>query len=132
MNWKLVLQLSMFGLAMGVATVYVIPSNIEPAFWVPIFLICGYVIAKKCTGQYFLHGVALGLANSFWITASHILLFAPYIAGHAAEAEMMKTMPVPDSPRLMMAMVGPVIGLVSGAVIGLFALVASKLTGRKG
>ncbi len=39
MNWKLILQLSMFGLAMSVATVYLIPSKIEPAFWLPIFLI---------------------------------------------------------------------------------------------
>jgi hypothetical protein len=30
MNWKLIIQLSMFGLAMGIATVFVIPSNIEP------------------------------------------------------------------------------------------------------
>lgn len=40
MDWKLIFQLSLFGLAMAVATVYVIPSNIEPVFWLVIFLIC--------------------------------------------------------------------------------------------
>ena len=39
---------------------------------------------------------------------------------------MMKTMPMPDSPRLMMAMVGPVIGLISGLLIGLLALLARR------
>ena len=56
MNWKLITQLSMFGLGMGIATVF-----------------------------------------------------------------------VPDSPRLMMALIGPVIGVVSGLVLELFAIVASKL-----
>jgi hypothetical protein len=40
---------------------------------------------------------------------------------------MMTSMPLPDSPRLMMAMTGPIIGLVSGLILGLFALVARKL-----
>ncbi|HEY3278964.1 MAG TPA: hypothetical protein VGJ83_00505 [Gemmatimonadales bacterium] len=57
MNWKLVAQLSRFGLAMGIAT-------------------------------------------SVWVTASHLLLFGSYIANHPS-------MPVPASPRLMMALVGP-------------------------
>ena len=55
-----------------------------------------------------------------------ILFFTQYIANHAQEAEAMKSMPLPDSPRLMMAMVGPVIGLISGIVIGVFAVLAGR------
>ncbi len=40
---------------------------------------------------------------------------------------MMQSMPVPASPRLIMALTGPMFGLVSGVVLGLFALVAGKL-----
>ena len=32
LDFKLILQLSVFGLVMAVATVFVIPSNIEPIF----------------------------------------------------------------------------------------------------
>jgi cobalamin synthase len=39
---------------------------------------------------------------------------------------MMKSMPLPDSPRLMMALFGPLVGIVSGVVIGLFAVIAGK------
>ena len=127
MNWKLIFQLSLFGLAMGIATVFVIPSKIEPAFWLVIFLICAYVIAKRCPAMLFLHGLLLGLANSVWITAVHVLLFDSYIARHAQEAAMMQSMPLPSSPRMMMALTGPVIGLISGVVLGLFALAAGKL-----
>lgn len=126
MNWKLIFLLSLFGLAMSVATVFVISSDIEPFFWLVVFLICAYLIARNTASRRFLHGVLLGLVNSVWITTGHILLFGDYIARHAREAEMMKSMPAPDSPRLMMAMVGPIIGLVSGAVIGLLALGAGK------
>jgi hypothetical protein len=127
MNWKLIFQLSLFGLAMGIATVFLIPSKIEPAFWLVIFLICAYVIAKSRPAMLFLHGLLVGLANSVWITAAHVLLFDSYIARHAQEAAMMQSMPLPASPRLMMALTGPVVGLISGVVLGLFALVAGKL-----
>lgn len=129
MNWKLIFQLSLFGLAMGIATVYVIPSNIEPAFWLAIFLICAYFIAKGTTGagMHFLHGLLLGIANSVWITAAHILLFDRYVANHAREATMMQNPSLPFSGKAMMAVVGPVVGVISGIIIGIFALVAGKL-----
>jgi len=127
MNWKLVLQLSMFGFAMGIATVFLIPSKIEPAFWLPIFLVCAYAIARTSATMRFLHGLALGIANSVWITAAHILFSARYLANHAQEAAMIGSMPLPDSPRLMMAVMGLVAGIVSGVVIGLLALAAGLL-----
>lgn len=128
MNWKLVAALSGFGLAMGVATVFAIPSNVEPAFWLPIFLVCAFVIAKKAPGRFFLHGLCVSLLNSVWITTVHIALFDRYLASHAQEAEMMKSMPI-QGP-LAMALTGPVVGLVSGLVLGLFAFIASKLVKR--
>ena len=124
MNWKLILLLSMFGLAMGLATVFVIPSNIEPLFWLVIFVVCAYAIARQ-KRKPFLHGLLLGLANCVWITSAHILLFHQYLGAHAQEAAMMQTMPF--SPRITMAIVGLFIGVISGVVIGVLALIASKI-----
>lgn len=130
MNWKTVVELSLFGLAMGIATVFVIPSTIEPLFWIAIFVISAYVIARRCPGHEFVHGLLVGIANSVWVTASHVVFFHQYITNHPQEAAMMSSMPAPDSPRLMMSMVGPLIGIVSGALIGLLALLARKFVGR--
>ena len=127
MNWKLIFQLSLFGLAMAIATVFVIPSMIEPAFWLVIFLICAYLIAKRSPGMHFVHGLLVGLANSVWITSAHILFFDAYVARHAQEAAMMQNSPLHVSPRLMMAITGPVVGLLSGVILGVFALVAGRL-----
>ena len=127
MNWKLIFQLSLFGLAMGVGTVFFISSTAEPYFWLVIFVISAYFIATRASGRYFLHGVALGVANSIWITGAHVLLFARYIANHPREAAMMSSMPMPTHPRVMMLIMGPLIGVVSGIIIGLLAMLAHRL-----
>ena len=64
LNFKLILALSMFGLAMSIATVFLIPSSVEPIFWLVIFLVCAYVIAKRAPSKFFLHGLLVSLANS--------------------------------------------------------------------
>jgi len=127
MDWKLIFGLSLFGLAMGAATVFVIPSNLEPIFWLAIFLVCAYLIARNRPDRHFLHGLLVGIVNSVWITAAHIIFFSQYIANHPKEAAMMSSMRLPDSPRLMMACVGPIVGIISGAIISLLAYVAGKL-----
>ncbi|HLZ47076.1 MAG TPA: hypothetical protein VKR80_00320, partial [Candidatus Limnocylindria bacterium] len=80
MDWKLVLALSSLGALMGVATVFVIPANIEPAFWLVIFVACAVVIARRRSSKHFLHGLWVSVFNSVWITAFHIAFFDTYIA----------------------------------------------------
>lgn len=104
-----------------------IPSTIEPLFWLAIFILCAYTIAKRVPGKHFLHGFFVSLVNCVRVTGSHIFFFNQYIANHPREAAMMTSMPLPDNPRLMMAMMGPVIGVISGVVLGLFAFVAGRL-----
>ena len=126
MDWKLIVLLSGFGLMMAFATVFVIPSNIEPAYWLVIFLVCAYLIARRAPGRHFLHGLCVSLVNSVWITAAHVILFSQYMASHPQEAAMMKSMPVPESPRLMMVLFGPIFGSIFGLILGLFAFLAGK------
>jgi hypothetical protein len=131
MNWKLIFALSLFAAGMSVGTVFVIPSNIEPVFWLAIFGVCAFFIAKRAPGRYFLHGFVLALFNCVWVTSGHILFASTYLANHPQEAAMTANTPFPDSPRLVMAFMGPVIGVVSGLVQGLFAFLASKLLRAK-
>jgi hypothetical protein len=126
MNLRLIVFLSLFGLAMALATVWIIPSNVEPIFWLAIFVTCAYFIARHAPGRHFLHGFCVSLLNSVWITSAHILFVDAYLARHAQEAAMLKSSPLADSPRLMMAITGPVVGIVSGLVLGFLCWVASK------
>lgn len=131
MNWKLIFSLSLFGLAMAVATVFVIPSKIEPAFWLIIFIACAYFIAKNASAKFFLHGFLLSMVNCIWITGAHIVFFSTYISNHPQEAAMAAQMPMPEHPRLMMLMTGPVFGAGFGIIQGLFSFIASKSMKKK-
>lgn len=127
MNWKLILQLSLFGLAMGIGTVFFISSGVEPFLWLVIFIVSAYLIATRAPARYFLHGLFVGIANSVWVTASHVVLVNAYFAHHPKEVAMMASMPLATHPRVMMLLTGPVIGVVSGCVLGVLAIVASKM-----
>jgi hypothetical protein len=128
MSWKLIFQLSMFGLAMGIGTVFFIPSSAEPILWPAIFIFCAVIIAKRWVKAPFLHGLIVGLVNSVWVTGAHLLFFDTYVAGHARVAELMQGTLLP--PPLLMARIGLIGGLLSGVILGLFALAASKLLRR--
>src|SRR5262245_19069430 len=127
MNPPLIARLSLFGLVMGTATIKWIPTNVEPFCWLAVFLVSAYFLAKNLYGKPFQNGVCVGLANCVWVTGAHIVFAETYLANHPAEAEQLTHMPAPDSPRLMMLMMGPVIGLISGLVIGLLGFVAQKI-----
>jgi hypothetical protein len=132
MNWKLIFSLSLFGLAMAFATVYWIPSNIEPFFWVAIAIVCGYFIARNAPGKYFLHGFLVSIVNCVWITSAHIMLSATYLAHHAKEADQYVQINKQAGLTVTQAMlvIGPIIGILSGILFGLFAVIASKVVKR--
>src|SRR5256885_2510438 len=114
MNWKLIFGLSLFGLAMAIATVFWIPSSIEWIFWLVIFLICAYLIAKNAPGNYFLHGFLVSVVNSVWITIAHVALFSTYVANHPEMTEMNAKLPMAEHPKRMMAILGPIFGICFG------------------
>jgi len=127
MNKKLILNLSLFGLFMAIATVFWIPWNIEPIIWFIIFIICAIQIAKKCSGKFFYTGFLLSLMNSVWMTVAHILFFNKYISSHPQELEIISKLPVPYSPRIAMIIVGPFFGVVFGIVLGIFCVIAGSI-----
>lgn len=133
MNWKLIFVLSLFGLAMAVATISWIPSSIEPIFWLLIFLFCAYRIATNAPGKYFLHGLMVGLVNCVWVTAAHILFSESYLANHAREAEQYTKMneQMGVSATTAMFIIGPIVGIISGLILGLFSFIAAKIVKKK-
>jgi hypothetical protein len=122
-SWKLIFVLSLFGLAMGFATVFAIGPSLEPYAWLGVLVVCAWIIAKRAPGQFFLHGLLVCVVNSLWITAAHYLLFDKYAVNHASELAMMARM---GAPKTMILAFGPVGGLGSGIVLGIVSFVMSK------
>ena len=131
MNWKIIFQLSIFGLIMALGTVSLIPEKTEPVFWIFIFSFCAYVIAKVCRNNFFSHGLITGIVNAVWITIVHLAFSRSYLANH-----FQFTSNIPQSfavrPRLFMLITGPIFGVLFGIILGLFGLVASKLVAKNG
>jgi len=129
MYWKIIFQLSIFGLIMSFATVQLIPERIEPVFWLFIFAFCAWVIAKVCPGKYFWHGFLVSMVNSVWITVAHIIFRVTYLAHHPQAASLYTNLPVSwqSHPRLAMAITGPLFGVGFGIILGLFSFIASKI-----
>lgn len=123
MNWKLILQLSLFGLIMAHGTVSLIPEMVEPAFWLVIFIFCAYIIARVCNGKYFLHGFFVAIVNCIWITIIHAYFYNNYAAHHLSTTAMYTG----NHPRLTMLAFAPAFGIGFGVVLGGFAFIASKI-----
>ena len=124
LNWKLIFQLSLFGLIMSIATVFWIPMNIEPVCWLVIFALCAYIIVKNTPGKYFLHGFMVSMINSVWITAAHVIFYDTYMATHPEMASMNQGQ---SNPQLMMIVMGPVFGAAFGLILGAFSFAAGKI-----
>ncbi|HTH54604.1 MAG TPA: hypothetical protein VL728_01075 [Cyclobacteriaceae bacterium] len=125
LNWKLIIRLSAFGLAMAIGTVWWIPGNIELVIWLGIFVYCAYMVAQQASGLHFLHGFLISMVNCIWVTSAHIVFFADYAASHPEEMEWSAKMTT--HPRIMMAVMGPIFGAVMGLVLGLFCYIAAKI-----
>jgi len=130
MNWKLILQLSMIGLAMAAGTVFLIPSHLEAGVWLAIFILCAYWIGSRCRTHRFAHGVLVGLASSVWITIVHILFEERYLAGHPRESGIVSDLHAAGfnaSATTIICITGPLSCLMFGIVIGVFAVVAGLM-----
>jgi hypothetical protein len=128
MNWKLIVALSMFGLVMAIGTISMIPMHVEYFLWPVIFILCALIIAKNAPSKFFLHGFLVCILNCVWITAAHAIFFNSYMMHHPEMAQM--KMPMPDHPRRMMVLFGPVVGVVSGIIVGSLSWLASKIFKR--
>src|ERR1700744_5110260 len=129
MNWKIIFQLSVFGLIMAFATVSLIPEKVEPAFWLIIFLFCAWVIAKVCDGKYFLHGFVVCLVNCVWLTIAHTYFYDSYVAHHPYTATTHSGVPaaLAQHPREVMIIFAPIFGVGFGIVLGFFCFIAAKI-----
>ncbi len=126
MNWKLIFGLSLFGLAMAIATVYFIPPGPEPIFWLLLIIFWAYKVGKECEEKYFLQGFILSAVNGVWVTGIHLLLFADYAATHGKELarydKIAEGLTVPQA----ILIVDPLTWLASGLILGLFSVIASR------
>jgi hypothetical protein len=99
MNWKLIFLLSLPGLALSFATVYIIPNNIAIYLWIAVYVFCAFVMAKKneATQKYsskpYWSIVFVGYLMSIWIGTVHYVFFDAYVSFQPKVLEQLKNSP---------------------------------------
>ncbi|MFZ1083078.1 MAG: hypothetical protein WAO19_14275 [Candidatus Kryptoniota bacterium] len=131
MNWKLIFLLTLFGIAVAFAGVIGILGEMEFPIWLVIFIVYAAIIVKQTTGKYFLHAFLISIINGVWIGIIHAAFIATYLANNPAMKESYKIMPLRNHPRILMVIMGPIIGAITGLVAGLIVFGAGKLMKKK-
>ncbi len=130
MNWQLILTLSLLGVVLGLASVFGFMGNQVWVLWVLVAAFCAWQFARKTSANLFLHGFYLGIfvgVCASWVQA----IFLPtYITNNPRMVEAFNDLPHDLHPAYVLLIMGPIIGAVSGIVIGLFAIAAGKFVQR--
>ena len=77
MNWKLILTLSLFGLAVAVLSLVGL-GIFDFVIWLAIFVLYAVIIAKRASGKYFLQGFLVSVVNRIWVTPIHGTFFSTF------------------------------------------------------
>lgn len=130
MNLKLWL-LTLFGVAMGLASVYGYTQSYEWVYWLVIALISGAVIARVADRQIFVKSVVVGLFMGIFAGVIQAAMFDTYLANNPRSLDGLKQIPMSLEPQYVLLFTGPFIGIVFGLFIGLIAILFDKFTGKK-
>jgi hypothetical protein len=129
MNRKLIFALSSFGLIMALSTESLVALRYEALGWMVVFVISAYIISTVCKDKYFLHGLLVGMLNYLWVIPYRFFSHGMYIQAHSNLMIALEEIPMPyrDHPRLLLASIWVVVGIVSGLILGLFSHMASRM-----
>lgn len=130
MNCELIGLLGGFGVLMGVASVLGFTNGMEGLLWLVIGIICVVFIVWRAPLRPFLHGFFVSLIGGAVAPVIQSFFFSAYMANNPELSNRFAEIPGGLDARYFVVMLAPIIGLISGLVLGLASWVAAKLVGR--
>lgn len=130
MNLK-IWMLTLFGVLMGLASVFGYTQSNEWLYWLVIAVISGFVIAKVTDRQIFVKSVVVGLFMGIFTGVIQSVLFDKYLENNPQSLDGFKEIPLSLAPQFVVLFTGPFIGIVFGLFIGLIAIIIDKITGKE-
>jgi len=124
MNWKLILTLSVFGVLMGIASVFGLTKGIEPLLWLVIWIFCAFWVTRQMKTKLFQHGFMVGLTTGLIALLIQVALFSTYAANNP---EINRDVPGGWSARTLFLILSPFISVISGLVLGLLCWATGKI-----
>ncbi|MEM9324424.1 MAG: hypothetical protein AAGA85_02165 [Bacteroidota bacterium] len=115
---------TLLGCAAGLATLYLVPNQMEIYIWIELVLIHGFLGGLRAVpfAQTFIQAAWTGI----WITMIHLTFVDAYLASHQSELAFLDTIKVMDSYVLTFVMIAPIYWVVLGSLAGGLALLAKR------
>ena len=126
MKWGVVLELSVPGLAIGLAIVFGMGEGTMAILWILLRLLTALAIARWVRKKHFAHGFCAGFFGGGAAVLCGVALFGTYTQNHPEYLEQASRMPNLD-PRILLAIVAVGVGILHGIVQGVLAWIASKI-----
>lgn len=127
MNWRLIFLLSLLAIVLAVVSILGFVRSFEWLMWLIIGVYCGWQFAGRVTDDFFLHGFYLGILDGILNSTAKAIFFDSYLSNNPRMVEAFSSLPQDLSPRLVLLIMGPIIGAFSGVAFGVLAFLASKV-----
>jgi hypothetical protein len=128
MSWSLIALLSLPGLLMGLLSVWGITRKREPYFWFVFTCIVAVLVARRAPDNFFMHGLYIGIGWGIANGLIQSLFFHNYLSANPtlrSGYQKVRIMPMRFFPLLT----GPVIGLVTGLILGSICMLTHRVLG---
>ena len=127
MNWRLITSLSLFGIVLGIASVFGFTSGREWLAWLCIGVYSAWRFANRSREELFLHGFYLGILTGCFSSVIQALFISTYLTNNPRMIEALNALPQGLHPAAVVLIMGPIIGTVSGVVFGGLTVIVGKL-----
>lgn len=132
MNWKTILSLSIFGIIMGLLSVYGISKGfIEFALWMVIAVISALAIERTTRDKLVTHGFLVGFLDGLFHGIVVSILADTYFMNRPEVLELYMQMGETIPVRFFPIIASVLTGIVYGLFIGLIVYLTRKSTKRQ-
>jgi hypothetical protein len=126
LKWINIYFSSLFGMVMGIASLFGYTQNLELSLWIAIALISALLIARTTTHKIFLHGVLAGIGIGISNVMIQIAFFSLYAQNNSHTASELEHFTDMFSPQWFLFLSSPFVGGIYGSLIGALSVAASK------
>ncbi|MGH7491417.1 MAG: hypothetical protein ACREOO_03375 [bacterium] len=126
LNWKIINNLALLGVAMGVATILGWVGSYEGLVWLLVATICAVAISRLVAYRHFHHGVLTGVFISLAAQMLQVIFFPVYLANNLGHTADFNQLPIDFPPRLFLLILTPFIAAASGIVLGVMSWGAAR------
>ncbi len=130
MKWLFIFLLSLVGVFLGWADVYLMNALGLQLLWLAVSIAYSFVLFRFIGSNYFLFGMLLGAGCCTWVAAMHLLLFKDYLHRHADVGRIMASLPTIGDRYGAMLLIDLAKGLFLAFVMGCFAFVVPRAMKR--